>query len=1061
MTKKKNSTDLKRLANREIKDGIIFGIDVGIASCGWAVINTHQNKIIAMGSRCFEKSEDNDRKLLNVTRREKRGSRRLTVRHQGRMRQVRKLIQEYKLLCDPSHEHFHRKAPDPWEARIKGLDQRLTKDEVASVLMHIAKHRGFKSNRKGDANDTEGGKVKRAVADLEKYSGERTYPQVLMDWGEKRKRNRPDDYKLTPPRSMIEDEAREIISKQREKGAEWATQEFEERFINAAFYQIDLRSSEGMVGKCIHEKERPRTSRFSYSYEKYRLLESLIHKCKISNGQNEYLLTPEQLKVAVDGFGNRSGLTFQQLRKLLKDNKLGLPDDHRFVNAKTPEEEKNEEVTTVKSRASTGSYTLRKALPKDEWKRLTENPHILDEIAEIITFNESLKEIQEKLSGLPLDPETVDLLMDAVDKGGFKSFKGAGHISSKAARNLIPEMLKGKNYHDACVSVGYNPTASREVKLGEVGSAVAKRSVIEAIKQVAFLVHEYGRPERISIELMREVGKSAKVRGEITAANNRRTSEKKNNKTQFLEETQQIDCSDDALERFELLKEQGYQCPYCEKPLRSSMIVSDQPQVEIEHIYPLSRSADNTYQNKVLSCITCNQDKRDRTPWEWIGGNNEVWAQFEARVNLMYPTSSTKKRGENKKREKKKRLLDKTFNEREQNFINRNQVDTSYAARALTTKLTEMYPEEGRYVFAIPGPITGMVRKSWLKQHWKKDRNDDRHHAMDALIVALIDSKILPKVTREHQKYEELGRYKFNLNVPPPWDTFPEDAIEAYNSDWLVCRTENRRVRGALHEETIRRMRVDDDDNEIYYERKSIDDLTANHIKLIPDPVIQAEVQRWFDAGKSKDKDDRPKSANGDEIRRLRLPTKIKTARQINPDSMGGKNPNRQGGFVENSNMVRVDVFRVPLNTQDCQFTQVDKGYYIVPVYGFDIIHKDSKTPLRAVGGKGKSGPIMDPDHFVMSLYKDSYVKVTYANGNIKEGYYREADIGGSGSVALSLHHRRHRKEKLRGIGVRSLKSIRKFHVDRFGQMHEIPLGSEKWPGYRDKSEHHKKQPES
>lgn len=1055
-----SSNIFEELGNsRDIVRGLVFGIDIGIGSCGWAVVDTRKHKIIAMGSRCFDPSEDPKTKTLNnAQRREKRGARRVIARRGNRIKNVRKVIKDAGLSTNPSHKYFQsigKDAPDPWEARSEGLKRSLTDDEATSALIHIAKHRGFKSNSKRDAKDTEGRKVLSAISGWDdKLGDDRTYGQFLYEEYGNQKRNKGGDYSFTPKRDHLWEEARRIILTQRGLGASWATEDFEEQYLKAAFFQRPLQSSEDLVGPCPFEPDEKRTARFSYSYERFRLIQTLLNRCRISTDEGERELSTPELQKALDNFGKQKKMTYRTLRRL-----INLPEEYGFVSAPKRDEDEKKDITGTSTGASPGSNTLRKVLSDTDWNELTKTPEILDRIAEVVTFNESLDQIKSRISRLSIKDETINCLMNGVETGEFADFKGTGNISAKAARKLIPEMLRGKYYSEACDALGY---AMQNSGLDDIRNPVVKRAVMQAIKQIELMVRKFGRPENINIELLRDVGKSAEERGKMESGINRRTSEREKNEKEFLELVNRQTCSRRELEMYELLKEQACRCPYCDKYLNPASIVDGSGAVQIDHIYPRSRSHENGYVNKVVTCATCNQGKRNSTPWEWRGQRDrEWWVAHEARVSKMTC-----------KREKKRRLLSKTFADREDEFIERNKVDASYIARTLQSELTRLYPKtyqngtiikgSDRRIFARPGQITAMMRRSWLGERLKKDRDDDRHHAMDALIVALIDEGVLQEITRAYKKLEDELKYSYTPSVDPPWDTFPEDAITAYKSGWLVCRTENRRVRGALHEETIRRMRVDDEGNGIYYERKSIDDLTANHIKLIPDPVIQAEVQRWFDAGKSKDKDDRPKSANGDEIRRLRLPTKIKTARQINPDSMGGKNPNRQGGFVENSNMVRVDVFYVP-NNQYSGMARVTKGYYLVPVYGIDIIPKNSKTPLKAiVAGKEESDwPKMNPDHFIMSLYKDSYIQTVRDTDEIVDGYYRGTDRS-SGRITVSPHNIRDMQVALKHrVGIKRLKSIRKFHVDRFGQMHEIPLGSEKWPGHRDKSEHHKKQHES
>ena len=1065
----KSKTNLSQLAERPINENIVFGIDVGIASCGWAVIDTKDEAILAMGSRCFEAPEEPDtRKQKNARRREKRGMRRVTSRRSDRVKQVRRIIKESGLLDDPSHKHFqspNKQAPDPWQSRVEGLKRLLTSDEAAATLIHIAKHRGFKSNSKHSAGDTDGKKMLAEVEKWDKLKGERTYAQAVIDeerkngaYQPKRRRNSEGDYRFTPPRDMLLDEAKQIIAKQRELQAEWATKEFEERYINGAFHQRPLQSNEDLVGKCPFEPDEKRAAKFSYSFERFRFVQTLVHNCKVESGKRQRNLTPNELKRAIEEFGKSAGLTFKQLAK-----KIELAENEKFVRVKTAYDEKSD-VTGAKSKASPGTYALYKSLRGTGWDELADTPEILDRIAEILTHNSDLAGIRERIQTLPIAPETVEALMESAQSGAFRDFGGTADISAKAARNLIPHMLQGKVYSDACKSVGYDHAAAQQVSTDNIRNATVQRALTQAVKQVELLVRKFDRPKRIGVELLREVGKSAKVRGEIDSANRTRASERERNRENFVGDVKGLvpedwRPSDDQLERYELMKEQGYKCPFCNGHLTPDLIISPINPLQTEHIYPKSRSQDDSYVNKVVACTTCNQNKRDMTPWEWMGGDEARWRSFEARINTMFPSS--RKKGEGKKREKNKRLLDKTFAERDQSFLNRNLVDAQYVARALRSKLTELYPESYtggtigkyggiQYVQTRPGRIVADLRKAWLKG-WEKDRSDDRHHAMDALIVALTDETAVQRLTAAYKWMDERGLRLRIPNLDPPWPSFAQDAIDAYNAGWLVCRTENRRARGALHEETIRSSRIDEDGNQVFYERKAIENITKSDVSRIPDPVIRERVASWLEDGKSNE--NRPCSAKGDEIRKLRLPTTIKTAFQINRRDMGGNKDRQQGGYATNGNdaMVRVDLFKVDETKYDPAGQRITPGYYLVPIYLWQIADKEGKTPLNAIvsGKLENEWPEMDPQDFVMSLYENSYIEIVKANGELVDGYRRRVDRGG-GTVRISPHNLRDDKfSAKRRPSIKGVKSIRKFQVDRLGIKYEIPAGSERWPGYQ------------
>ena len=1049
-TKSQSDPFAKLASDEPIKPSLVFGLDVGISSCGWAVVNIPAAQIVAMGSRCFDAPEDPQKKtLFNAERRAKRGMRRVTYRRKGRMKLVRRLIRESGLLEDPSPEFFaglekDKQAPDPWVARAQGVTRSLEPEDAAAALIHLAKHRGFKSNAKRDTSDKEGGKVLQAASEWEKKLDERTYGQTLVDDHQDRKRNKSGDYYFMPRREWLEIEARKVISRQRELGATWATKEFEDDYVDAAFGQRPLQSSEDLVGDCPFEQGEKRAARFSYSFELFRLLEKLVHSCRLSTPTGERPLTSEEVQMAVEGFGQSPGLSFNQLRK-----GLNLPADEKFLAALT-EDDLKRDVTKAASKAAPGSYALYRVIGKGVWERLVATPAVLDRIAEVITFNEDESDIRTKLDALKLESETVEELMDALAMGKFSKFKGTGHISAKAARKLIPELLNANTYDKACTAVGYDHAAAVGTDIAGIKNPVVQRSLNQAIKQVEVMVRKFGRPERIHVEMLRDVGKSADERGQMTRGLDRRRKEREASADEFKSNAGLEHCSRDQVQMYELMKEQTHRCPYCDKHLTPNMILN--ADVQVDHIYPRSRSHEDGFVNKVLTCVPCNQQKRNRTPWEWRGRSDPTWWQtFESRVNNFNLT----------KREKRKRLLNKSFGDRELDFIERNKVDSSYVARALLGKLQELYPESysggtitpgaERRVFARPGTMTPKLQRAWLGDRYKKDRDDDRHHAMDALTVAFLDEPLYQLVARIYQRWEEMGQQQhYTPDIDPPWESFAQDCLDAFNGNggdgaWLVCRTERRRARGALHEETIRRRTVNPEGNAVYWQRKSIESLSKTDIANIPDPIVRDVVTAWSEAPKPKEGEkEPPRLRNGDEIRKIRVPTKIATSNQINAEDMGGRSEGRQGGFVSNAEMVRVDVYFVEQRKSDFKNdVTINPGYYLVPVYAHDAAA--GRTPIKAIiGGKPESDWIeMSSEDFIFSLYKDTFVSFERRDGERIKGYYRSTNRNGGG-IHVSPSNNREKQPK---SGARTIVggSFRKFHVDRFGKLHEVKR--EKWPG--------------
>ncbi|WP_241955726.1 type II CRISPR RNA-guided endonuclease Cas9 [Staphylococcus chromogenes] len=113
----------------------ILGLDIGITSVGYGIVNSETRDIIDAGVRLFPEANVEN----NEGRRSKRGARRLKRRRIHRLERVKQLLAEYELLDSSSIPQ----STNPYEIRVRGLRNELSKDELVIVLLHIAKRRGI------------------------------------------------------------------------------------------------------------------------------------------------------------------------------------------------------------------------------------------------------------------------------------------------------------------------------------------------------------------------------------------------------------------------------------------------------------------------------------------------------------------------------------------------------------------------------------------------------------------------------------------------------------------------------------------------------------------------------------------------------------------------------------------------------------------------------------------------------------------------------------------------------------------------------------------------------
>jgi CRISPR-associated endonuclease Csn1 len=1010
----------------------VLGLDVGIASCGWALIDlqdddgdaTPVGKIVRLGAWMFDAPEtDKERTPTNQLRRTARAQRRVIRRRRQRMNAIRRLFVERQLLVSSGQNALKYPGLNPWQLRVEALDRLLQPEELAVALGHIAKHRGFKSNRKSDganAADDSSKMLKAIEATREKSAAYRTIAEVLTNDPsfEGRYRNRSGDYSRSILRQDLEAETRAIFQAQRRMGNVSADQAFEQTFSNIAFFQRPLQDSETLLGPCPFATDQRRSSKRAPSFEMFRFLSRLIN-LRVSVGRKERPLTADELVAAIADFGKTAKITFKTLREA-----IALAPHERFVGISKEDEKRD--VTSRVGESAFGTSKLRSILGTAGWSSMIKMPEKLDRIADIITFRDAPERIEAGLLELGLDDLIVKALMQAVHAGSFAKFTGTGHISATAARNIIPHLKQGLVYSDACERAGYQHSAGQKIDVADIGSPVARKALSEAIKQVKALIHEYGVPDAIHVELARDVGRSAEEREEIRSGIEKRNKEKDRLREQYVADIGQDPRTAEDLLRYELWKQQNCRCIYTDALIDPSHVAATSNLAQVDHILPWSRFGDDSFHNKVLVTTKANQEKKGRTPFEWFSDQQDdhAWDAFVARVEASKAFRGMKKRN----------LLLKNAEEVQDRFRARNLNDTRYTARALAALLVQKYPPEPgkRRVFARPGSITSKLRQAWGVQSLKKDgngnrRSDDRHHALDALVCAATTEGALQRLTRAFQESERRGSGRELIEMPQPWKGFRDQAVAAFE-EIFVARAERRRARGKAHDATIKQI-VTDTNGTLIYERKSVDKLTLKDLDNIKDlernAATAASLRDWINAGKPKDA--MPRSPKGDIIRKVRLRNRAKDGLEI------------RGGIVDRGEMVRVDVF-------SRNNAKGVRQFFLVPVYPHQIA-MDVKPPVKFVE-PGKSEEqwqsVNDTFDFLFSVYPMSLIEIIKSDGEVLRGYFRGMDRS-TGAVSLSLHQSK--EALLRNIGARTLLQFNKLTADRLGIVSSIRGEVRTWRG--------------
>ena len=277
---------------------------------------------------------------------------------------------------------------------------------------------------------------------------------------------------------------------------------------------------------------------------------------------------------------------------------------------------------------------------------------------------------------------------------------------------------------------------------------------------------------------------------------------------------------------------------------------------EIDHILPYSRTSEDSRANKVLVLSKSNQDKRERTPYEWMtqdAGKPGVpnWDGYHARVvaTVKHPR-------------KRANLLNTDLGpETEAKFLARNLNDDRYMSVAVKNYLEDclLFPDSDRkrHVTAIAGGATGNLRWVWglnSGSNNTKDRSDDRHHAVDAAVIAACSEATVQKVARARSLGRETFRHmrKSRLADTQPWPTFADEVI-ARKEFVIPTRMADHGVTGRAFEDTIYHLEGFTDDKGKYpLVRAGQKTVKKGNVRISPDGSVKlvdgmAFVRLWLD----------------------------------------------------------------------------------------------------------------------------------------------------------------------------------------------------------------------
>ena len=289
--------------------------------------------------------------------------------------------------------------------------------------------------------------------------------------------------------------------------------------------------------------------------------------------------------------------------------------------------------------------------------------------------------------------------------------------------------------------------AIREL-VGSVKDPVVRHRLGVFATRLAVLEGKFGEPAEVVMEFVRTDFMGEKAKAQLAAFQKKRelarsTAIQQVGKTNAL--------------KYELAAAQGCACIYC----GAGVGMTDLDSFEVEHIVPRSQGGPDAMVNFALACRSCNEEKGERTPFEWLR-QGASWDAFEKRVNC---------RATELRNKKVQLLLREDAPELVQRYT--ALAETAWISR-LAQKIVWLHfgwrhgndSEGKKRVTIISGGLTGRIRRKYRLNsllnpcpagedpgEWEanadipKNRKDDRHHALDAMLI-----NFLPQWTRDSRK---------------------------------------------------------------------------------------------------------------------------------------------------------------------------------------------------------------------------------------------------------------------------------------------------------------------
>ncbi|MBC6413262.1 MAG: type II CRISPR RNA-guided endonuclease Cas9, partial [Hyphomonadaceae bacterium] len=650
-------------------------------------------------------------------------------------------------------------------------------------------------------------------------------------------------YDYYPDRAMILDEFEQIWEAQTPYHPDILTGEAHDSIRHVIEYQRPLKPQK--AGRCTFLPEQERAPKALPSAQYARILQEVNNLKVGATGEVSRPLDREQCQTVIDFLIRPSSKTAKRTFKLIR-KKLKLPESQRFSHESPKRDHLKGDLTAAglmqKEAWGPDWFDLGRATQDDIVMKLLDTEQeqdIVDWLVGEYGMDEpraqhisrlNLPDAHGKLSRAALDRIIPRLEAgERYDEAARQEFRDHRAMGDGEIHEKLPYYGEILNRHTAFEK---DDPQNDEEQYGRVANPTVHVALNELRKVINDLIRRWGPPEQVVLELARDLPLSDRGMRELEReqVKNQEANDKRNT---WLEE-QKLPTNYEHRLKLRLYEEAEEafggiaQCVFTGKTISKTALFS--ADIEIEHILPVSRTLDDSFANKVLCIRDANRVKKNQTPYEAFGHSppGYDWENIGLRAAEL-PGS------------KGWRFAPDAMEQWESrgDFLDRQLTDTRSIA-TLGKKFVEgLYGGQGsagqtRQVWVIPGQLTSDIRHfagfntlTGLTGSNSKDRTDHRHHAVDALVIALTDQAMVKRAAGLAKREDAAAHHDIMRKMADPLKRYRRSAEDRL-SKLTVSHKPDHGFQDAMHNDTAYGLtgETDEKGNALLVTRKPLDSLS-------------------------------------------------------------------------------------------------------------------------------------------------------------------------------------------------------------------------------------------